>query len=40
MAVPRTLTPPSPNFRKYGFDLGYSIPAAGSCRMEKFATPV
>ena len=40
MAIPRLLTPPSPGFRKYGFDLGYSIPAAGSCRAEKFATPI
>lgn len=38
-AIPRALTPPSPAFRKLGFDLGYAIPAAGSCRLEKIGPP-
>ncbi len=39
-AIPRTLTPPSPSYRKLGFDLGYAIPAAGSCRGEKIGQPI
>ncbi|UJW86958.1 neutral zinc metallopeptidase [Devosia sp. SL43] len=39
-AVPRALTPPSADFRKLGFDLGYGIPAAGSCRPEKVVEPI
>jgi uncharacterized protein len=38
--IPRTLTPPSPAYRKLGFDLGYGIPAAGSCRIEKVGAPI
>lgn len=38
-AIPRALTPPDPAFRKLGFDLGYAIPAAGSCRDEKVVAP-
>lgn len=34
-AIPRALTSASPNYRKFGFGLGYAIPAAGSCRLEK-----
>ena len=37
--IPQTLTAPSPAFRKLGFDLGYAIPAAGSCRLEKLVEP-
>ena len=40
MAVPRALAPPSPAYRKHGFDLGYAIPAAGSCRAEKIGQPI
>lgn len=40
MAIPRTLAPPSPAYRKHGFDLGYAIPAAGSCRPEKIGQPI
>jgi predicted metalloprotease len=40
MAIPRALTPPSPTYRKRGFDLGYAIPAAGSCREEKIGQPI
>lgn len=39
-AIPRALTPPSPAYRKRGFDLGYAIPAAGSCRSEKIGPPI
>jgi predicted metalloprotease len=39
-AIPRALTPPSPAYRKLGFDLGYAIPAAGSCRAEKLGQPI
>ena len=38
-AIPRALAQPSPTFRKFGFDLGYAIPAAGSCRLEKIGEP-
>lgn len=38
-AIPLTYSAPSPAFRKLGFDLGYAIPAAGSCRMEKLGEP-
>src|SRR5690606_16770440 len=38
--IPRALTPPSAAFRKHGFDLGYAIPAAGSCRIEKIGEPI
>lgn len=38
--VPRALTPPSPAYRQLGFDLGYAIPAAGSCRDEKIGPPI
>lgn len=37
--LPRAMTPPSPAFRKLGYDLGYAIPAAGSCRLEKMIEP-
>jgi predicted metalloprotease len=37
--IPLALTPPSDAYRKLGFDLGYAIPAAGSCRPEKVGTP-
>lgn len=40
MPIPRALTPPSAAYRKLGFDLGYGIPAAGSCRPEKVGEPV
>ena len=40
MPVPRALTPPSPAYRQFGFDLGYAIPAAGSCRDEKIGQPI
>lgn len=40
VAIPRALTPPSPAYRKHGFDLGYGIPAAGSCRPEKVGEPI
>ena len=40
IAIPRALTPPSPAYRKLGFDLGYGIPAAGSCRPEKVGAPI
>lgn len=33
--IPLELAPPDAAFRKLGFDLGYAIPAAGSCRDEK-----
>jgi len=39
MPIPRALTPPSPAYRQLGFDLGYAIPAAGSCRDEKIGQP-
>lgn len=39
-AIPRALTPASPAYRKRGFDLGYAIPAAGSCRAEKIGEPI
>lgn len=39
-AIPRALTPPSPAYRQRGFDLGYAIPAAGSCRDEKIGPPI
>lgn len=39
-AIPRALAQPSPSFRKFGFDLGYAIPAAGSCRLEKVGEPI
>lgn len=39
-AIPLALTPPSAAFRKHGFDLGYAIPAAGSCRLEKVGEPI
>ena len=38
--IPLALTPPSAAFRKHGFDLGYAIPAAGSCRPEKVGEPI
>jgi predicted metalloprotease len=37
--IPLVLTQPSPSYRKHGFDLGYAIPAAGSCRAEKVGAP-
>lgn len=40
LPIPRALTPPSPVYRKHGFDLGYGIPAAGSCRPEKVGEPI
>lgn len=40
LAIPRALTPPSLAYRKLGYDLGYAIPAAGSCRQEKVIPPV
>lgn len=39
-AVPRALTPPTAAYRKRGFDLGYAIPAAGSCSTEKVGAPI
>ena len=38
--IPRSLTPPSAEYRLMGFDLGYAIPAAGSCRDEKIGQPI
>jgi predicted metalloprotease len=40
LPIPRALTQPSPAYRKLGFDLGYGIPAAGSCRPEKVGEPI
>ena len=38
--IPRALTPASPAYRQLGFDRGYAIPAAGSCRAEKIGPPI
>jgi predicted metalloprotease len=38
--IPRAMTPPSPAYRQRGFELGYAIPAAGSCRDEKIGQPI
>jgi predicted metalloprotease len=40
LPVPRELTPPSPAYRLLGFDLGYGIPAAGSCSDAKVGQPI
>jgi hypothetical protein len=38
--LPLALTPPSPTYRQFGFDLGYGIPAAGSCGQQKIGQPI
>lgn len=38
-AIPRNFTPASLAFTKQWFDLGYAIPAIGSCRLEKIELP-
>jgi len=38
-AIPETFAAPSAEFRKFAFDLGYGIPAGGSCRLDKIVDP-
>lgn len=37
---PRLFAQPSAAYRKFGFDLGYAIPAGGSCQLAKIGAPI
>ena len=39
-AIPRDFASASPAFTKQWFDVGYAIPAIGSCRLDKIGTPI